>query len=115
MSDELKACPFCGCTDITFSPYTEKITHSTFVKCEHCRTGWMPVNIWNTRPLEDALQARVDTLQKRLVELAALTDVLASCVKYGWGDPGAIDRFHEWQGRCMAEDAIDVAMKGGEE
>lgn len=72
MSDELKPCPFCGRNDITMSPYTEKISHSTFVKCEHCKTAWTPVDVFNTRPIEDALIARPESDHLALVgDLAA--------------------------------------------
>ena len=54
---------------------------------------------------------------KRLDELTQLADVMVSHIKHGWGDSGVTGKYHEWQGKCIAEDAIDKAtnaLKGGE-
>ena len=66
MGDELKPCPFCGQmprNDSTHLPYL--LAHCTN---QDCVGSWMTVGAggnkyhWNTRPLEDALQAEVDRL-----------------------------------------------------
>ena len=61
---ELKACPFCG----TPAEYIEP--NDKWVMCPNdgCRIGLfdMTEKTWNTRPIEDALQAKIDSLQMRL-------------------------------------------------
>lgn len=57
MSDELKACPFCGTdTALEVSNYTEVIC----TKCFNVPN----IKGWNTRPLEDALRSRVEELER---------------------------------------------------
>ena len=66
---ELKKCPFCGSEDV------EAIGDYGFhwVCCHHCHvsgTGSKDWDVarsrWNTRPLEDALQARIDELEGKV-------------------------------------------------
>ena len=61
---ELKACPFCG----TPAEYIEP--NDKWVMCPNdgCRVGLFDIakKTWNTRPIEDALQATIDSLQMRL-------------------------------------------------
>lgn len=57
---ELKRCPFCG-------EVPEKMhgSYSTWVKCKNseCQnTGTQTVNRWQTRPIEDELNARIAQL-----------------------------------------------------
>jgi hypothetical protein len=58
MSEELKACPFCGEEAIL-----TKSGHGYLVYCSNC-DGWEPeenraIKSWNTRPLEDALRKQL--------------------------------------------------------
>jgi len=55
MSEELKACPFCGSNNIR--PAQEE----SGVICRNC--GTEGYHSWNTRPLEDALRARIAELE----------------------------------------------------
>ena len=76
---ELKACPFCGSTDLATESFGERRHCVVCEKCE-CSTGYMldddeAIEAWNTRPLEDALRAELEfaknDLATRLTELAA--------------------------------------------
>jgi hypothetical protein len=64
MSDELKPCPFCGEKAeirvkqwIDGEGYPDKLV---WVECPDCGDTHRPDN-WNTRPIEDALRAELET------------------------------------------------------
>jgi len=59
MSEELRPCPFCGGTKIC----TEKGINLNY--CDNC-SAESNVEHWNTRPIEDALNARIAELELRL-------------------------------------------------
>ena len=67
MSDELKKCPFCGSELVIYHSAGDV----TVVRCGDCGARVdAPMGLyrnahaaWNTRPLEDALQARIDDLE----------------------------------------------------
>ena len=59
MSEELRPCPFCGGTKIC----TEKGINLNY--CDNC-SAESNVEHWNTRPIEDALNARIAELEKDL-------------------------------------------------
>jgi len=62
MSEELKACPFCGGNDIVY----EEALSVTY--CNDCG-GELDEGFgsdWNTRPIEDALQAENERLKEEL-------------------------------------------------
>jgi len=52
---ELKACPFCGVNDVK----TMTIADTRYIECNHCQCQ-MFVEQWQKRPLEEALQKRLD-------------------------------------------------------
>ena len=53
MTEQLKPCPFCG-----GAASVSKI--NGYVSCaHHCYGKYNPKEIWNTRPLESALEAQV--------------------------------------------------------
>ena len=63
---EIKPCPFCGSTDIKLH---DEISHAVW--CQECFAE-MPsidiesaVELWNTRPIEDALNARIAELEEK--------------------------------------------------
>jgi Lar family restriction alleviation protein len=79
MSEKLKPCPFCGCTELDVWRYGtlenwEKtpVERSPLfaVTCTRCRTGSIgrqftadkAIESWNTRPIEDELEAYADKL-----------------------------------------------------
>ena len=73
MSDELKACPFCGGNNL--SAYLSN-QGSSIVYCINCYedNNGLSRDIvgWNTRPLEDELQARITELEDVLEEIKDL-------------------------------------------
>ena len=69
---EMKPCPFCGSTDIKLH---DEITHAVW--CQECFAE-MPsidiesaVELWNTRPIEDELRARIAELEAESDQLTA--------------------------------------------
>jgi len=52
---ELKPCPFCG-EPVVFNKFAEKVV------CEDCGAT-IYSDYWNTRPIEDALNARIAELE----------------------------------------------------
>ena len=71
----LKNCPFCG---------SEKREDGYGVECKNrqCVTNRLDISsteAWNTRPIEDALQARIDELEKEL------SDARFCMALHGWG------------------------------
>lgn len=92
MNEELKKCPSCGPTgEYEFDPIRELDpefdpefdTHqSARIACPICgmNTGWVdpgeeysPEHIWNRRPIEDALRARIAELEGALRRLRDAT------------------------------------------
>lgn len=87
MSDELKACPFCGKSDIHIEQ------KGTFFWCECYDCGAISrehhtlpgVNVlqsediargyWNNRPIEDELQARIAELEAEIERFTAHSDI----------------------------------------
>ena len=115
MSDELKKCPFCGSELVIYHSAGDV----TVVRCGDCGARVdAPMGLyrnahaaWNTRPLEDALQARIDDLEgeielkritldssvlankeleQRIAELGLLETRLRE-MKLGW----IVDRLHD--------------------
>jgi BMFP domain-containing protein YqiC len=71
MMDELKACPFCGSSNTTLDYYEISCPQElgTIVVCNDCGASAKSIVDWNTRPIEDALNARI-------AELEAENDIL---------------------------------------
>ena len=106
MGDELKPCPFCGQmprNDSTHLPYL--LAHCTN---QDCVGSWMTVSAggsikyhWNTRPLEDALQARVDKLKAVVEKIVAFGEI--------WGAEGTLS-----ETEAELFDAASAALDAGE-
>jgi hypothetical protein len=62
---ELKGCPFCGSVSIA-PPYSQSDTYD----CCSC-DATVPI-IWNTRPIENALNKQIAELEQRNKELLNL-------------------------------------------
>lgn len=91
MSDELKPCPFCGATaKVTYLDYKNGTTDARMVRCSSsgdCSTlEEHPASVWNTRPIEDTLRARIAAL-KRVVEAAKTYNDAMPDIQKGW-EPG---------------------------
>lgn len=83
---EILPCPFCGSGYLQFGDWG---THGAYdkVACGNGCTDWIPVERWNRRPAEEALQKRIaeleaecDRLRKALEEIAQW-DMLARSQK----------------------------------
>ncbi len=107
MSD-LKPCPFCGATN---NKHRRNITelydddNYKFVKCHNCSSISYK---WNSRPIEDALQARIAELEVTLDKAAhQLYDYSGSCPSdiYDWEHPNTCIR------ECDRYDNPDEAWK----
>jgi Lar family restriction alleviation protein len=78
---ELKPCPFCGRNKYLEAQY-EKGDHSVY--CNYCgATGSFRVgdnselDLWNTRPIEDALRAENRRLNRALILSRTVIDAVA--------------------------------------
>jgi hypothetical protein len=71
MTQELKACPFCQSNEAKVS-----LEDEDYVVCAKCGSA-SHVDLWNTRPREDALEAEVEALR------GALTDAYNCFRVYG--------------------------------
>lgn len=68
MSKELKPCPFCGETSLTIED--NQMVQDVHVLCKDCgaKTSFDGIRYdvagrWNVRPVEDALQKRIEELE----------------------------------------------------
>jgi hypothetical protein len=68
MMSEIKACPFCGGAKIC----TEKGININY--CDNC-SAESNIEQWNTRPIEDALNARIAELEGKIDQLTAHSDI----------------------------------------
>lgn len=66
---ELKPCPFCGETPET----NGQLVQCYKMPCD-ARRFPMPIDSWNTRPIEDALKARIAKLEAEVAELKPFRD-----------------------------------------
>ena len=65
MSD-LKPCPFCGTSNEKHNNIV-KLYDDEYYAYEYCNAcGTRVYANWNNRPIEDALQARIDELEKQV-------------------------------------------------
>lgn len=70
MSEELKPCPFCG--DMPASMKAELDGKKRY-GCKNCTPNlWYTPERWNTRPIEDALNARIAELEAENERLSQL-------------------------------------------
>ena len=82
MSDELKECPFCGSDSPKVSEHPENCFLRAFLyNAIVNRSAYNPLEInqmWKSRPLEDALQTKVDELTKENERMRVALDKLAN-------------------------------------
>lgn len=114
---EILPCPFCGSEYLQFGDWG---THGAYdkVACGNGCTDWIPVERWNNRPAEEALQKRIAELEAErdhFREVAEKLVWLYSDEHQERLDNGLrIDGFysHEWLGMIL--DMAREAMKGAE-
>ena len=77
MSDELKACPFCGGSNTTLDYYEISCPQElgTIVVCNDCGASAKSIVDWNTRPIEDALNARIAELEAESERFTVHSDI----------------------------------------
>ena len=68
MSEILRPCPFCGSADIRTEPG---------INLNYCDKCSAEANIehWNTRPIEDALRARIAELEEEIDQLTSHSNI----------------------------------------
>ena len=71
---ELKPCPFCGSSNTTLDYYEISCPQElgTIVVCNDCGASAKSIDDWNTRPIEDALNARIAELEAENERLSQL-------------------------------------------
>ena len=70
---EIKPCPFCGSSNTTLDYYEISCPQElgTIVVCNDCGASAKSIVDWNTRPIEDALNARIAELEAENDQLTA--------------------------------------------
>lgn len=89
MSDKLKACPYCGGNNLATYIVTDGSCVVYCINCYENNDGLShDIDEWNTRPIEDELQARITELEEALKSLRSdkhyvCDDCWYSCPKSG--------------------------------
>ena len=80
--DELKACPFCGSSNTTLDYYEISCPQElgTIVVCNDCGASAKSIVDWNTRPIEDALNARIAELEAVIDQLIEVSEKMFTAV-----------------------------------
>ncbi len=76
MSEELRPCPFCKSNNTTLDYYEISGPQElgTIVVCNDCGASAKSIVDWNTRPIEDALNARIAELEAEVTKCHELQD-----------------------------------------
>ena len=79
MSEELRPCPFCGempkVNDWSLHGITEQRCFCDNDKCPVYLSKTIAICDWNTRPIEDALTARIAELEAEIERFTAHSDI----------------------------------------
>ena len=77
MSEELRPCPFCKSNNTTLDYYEISGPQElgTIVVCNDCGASAKSIVDWNTRPIEDALTARIAELEAESERFTAHSDI----------------------------------------
>jgi Lar family restriction alleviation protein len=95
--NELRPCPLCGSTQIGRANFGIA-RHTVICKtCEVC-TGYMldddeATEAWNTRPIEDALRAKLDAAREKVLDIRDL--LRTGCAPDAFNVPDAFWEAHK--------------------
>lgn len=85
-------------------------THTTIESVAAAENGMCPLCLQAAWQGE---HARAEKYNKRLDELTALAEDMVNTINYGWNGEKLLTALAKWRGKCIAEDAIEQATKGG--
>ena len=87
MREELRPCPFCKSNNTTLDYYEISCPQElgTIVVCNDCGASAKSIVDWNTRPIEDALNARIAELEEENAALKAKLNAGETVDE--WGKP----------------------------
>jgi len=92
---ELKPCPFCGRQPYESGGYVSCHTELCLANADYHEPAIGPITDWNTRPIEDALNARIAELEAAQKEALLLLPVLERghyyCDDCWYSCPKAVD------------------------
>lgn len=86
MSNELRPCPFCGEEAREQNMIIVGRGLCKMVFCEKCHIDFKSstsIEHWNTRPAEDALQAKIAKLATELNIINRVTDMISESANFG--------------------------------
>lgn len=101
MDDELRPCPFCGHPPKHFGSHAPWVVACDNPDCQ-CQANADYVGAWNTRPVEDALRARVAELEAKAaiavsVPWEAINSAFGNFFGEAWADEGSpVDVIEKW-------------------
>lgn len=108
---EILPCPFCGSEHLYFGDWG---THGAYdkVSCGNECTDWVPVERWNSRPAEEALQKRIAELEAERGRMREALVKLKECLEgyFGKTEKDFFEDCNEDSGELYFADVYNVAV-----
>lgn len=108
---EILPCPFCGSEHLYFGDWG---THGAYdkVSCGNECIDWVPVERWNSRPAEEALQKRIAELEAERDRLREALVKLKECLEgyFGKTEKDFFEDCNEDSGELYFADVYNVAV-----